>query len=205
MWLKKERPILNTRRVTEMRTSLVGYCRDKLAQIAGEQIAIDVVSVRDDVAINACGGPFSSVIQAVAGSQIVPCAYEDEQGLVYFSLPKGTQSFKIVGRTLRDNSKPFTGEYTVVAAHGSSAPLTTPAAEKSKKETDTSEADQTMPDSESMQSGKSKGQEMEPEMDEGMGGGMNKKPKSDSMEPDSMKELKSKKEKMSGAEMKTDL
>ena len=81
LWLKKERPILNTNRLTLMRSSLVSYCRDKLAQIAGEALRIDAMSVRDNVAINACGGALSFAVQGEDGVRRVSCSYEDDKGI----------------------------------------------------------------------------------------------------------------------------
>jgi hypothetical protein len=121
LWLKKERTGLNQRRLSTMKTSLASYCQDKLKQVAGKPIAFDTVAVRDNVGLNACGGPFSSVVEAIAGNRLVPCAYEDDRGMIYFCLPKGTLSFQIVGRTFPDRSKPFAGEYTVIVAPDSSS------------------------------------------------------------------------------------
>ncbi len=114
LWLKKERPILNTNRLTLMRSSLVSYCRDKLAQIAGEALRIDAMSVRDNVAINACGGALSFAVQGEDSVRRVSCSYEDDKGMLYFCFPKETLIFKIVGRTLADGTKPFGGEFTAV-------------------------------------------------------------------------------------------
>jgi hypothetical protein len=147
LWLKKERSQLNQRRLSTMKTSLVSYCRDKLTQMRGEPIAIDVVSVRDNVGINACGGAFSSVIEAIAGNRLVPCAYEDDQGMIYFCLPKGTLSFQIVGRTFADQSKPFSGEYTVVVTPGPSSAGATAPVEQSSQAPEVSTDVETSPDS----------------------------------------------------------
>ena len=114
LWLKKERPALSMRRANALSANLVSYCRDKLTQIRGGQIVIDAVLVRDGIGFLANGGPLSSVVEAVAGARLLPCAGEDEKGTLYFCLPKETQTFRILGRTFPDGSKPFTGDYTVV-------------------------------------------------------------------------------------------
>ena len=116
LWLKRERPTLNAKRIQILRAALSAYCRDKLTQIAGEPVSINVMSVRNDIGINASGEVLSFVVEAIIGNKQIPCSYEDETGNIYFCVPRGTTSFEIQGRTLADGSKPFAGEYTVTAA-----------------------------------------------------------------------------------------
>lgn len=165
LWLKKERSALDLRRVAALKTRLVLYCRDKLAQFSGETIEVDLVAIRDEVAINASCGPFGSVILAKTGRKEVLCAYEDEQGTIYFCLPKGTQSFQIIGRTFPDKSKPFAGEYNVVVSRDPSPTPATPAVDKSDNEPEKSVEAQSLPDPDSAGDGESKTEEMKPEMD----------------------------------------
>lgn len=155
LWLKKERTALNTSRISVLNSSLAAYCKDKLAQIAGEPVVIDAMSVRDNVAINACGGALSYVVQGVAGNRLVPCAYEDDRGMLYFCLPRETQGFQIPGRTFADGKKLFGGEFTAVvrraqapAESGSKPGSFTGDENKNDGETKTSE-DSMMPDAES--------------------------------------------------------
>ena len=114
LWLKKTRPALNVRRLNLLNKALASYCKDKLAKIRGDEIMIDAVKVRDEIGFNAGGGPLSSVVEAALSDRLVPCAYEDDQGTLYFCLPKETQTFKIQGRTFPDGSKLFAGDYSVV-------------------------------------------------------------------------------------------
>lgn len=116
LWLKRERPALNAKRIQILRAALADYCRDKLTQIAGEPVSINVIAVRNDVGINACGDALSFVVEASTGNKQIPCSYEDDAGNIYFCVPRGTTSFAIHGRNLPDGSKPFAGEYTAVAA-----------------------------------------------------------------------------------------
>lgn len=119
LWLKRERAALNGKRLNLLHTGLAAYCRDKLAQIGGEPLAIDAITVRDNVGINACCDALGFAVQAVTDNQIVPCSYEDSKGALYFCLPKGIQSFQIKGRTMPDQSMLFGGDYKVVIAGGS--------------------------------------------------------------------------------------
>jgi len=114
LWLKRERQSLNSKRMSILHSSVQAYCKDKLAQINGDVIGIDPVTIRDNVGINASGDALSFAVVAVTGSRQIRCAYEDNAGTLYFCLPKATQSFQIVGRTLADNTKPFAGEFTAV-------------------------------------------------------------------------------------------
>lgn len=113
LWLKGERLRLNTLRLTRQKEALASYCRDKLSQSRGERIAIDAVTVRDDVGFTAGGGPLSSTVAAVVGDQLLPAAAEDKDGNLLFCLPAGTTSFRITGRSDRDGKKLFSGEYEV--------------------------------------------------------------------------------------------
>jgi len=146
LWLKRERPALNSKRMSILHSSLQAYCKDKLAQINGDVIGIDAIAVRDNIGINACGGALSFAVIAETGSRQIRCAYEDNAGMLYFCLPKATRTFQIVGRTLPDNAKPFAGEFTAVAEE-----ISRPPAEPGKTEEKSSDVpkDSTMPEPES--------------------------------------------------------
>ncbi len=114
IWLKKERPRLNSVRLEIMQESLQTYCRDKIAQINGGKALMDATAVRDNVGLNATGGVLSFVVHAINGKMAVPCSSEDDKGMIYFCLPGGTLAFQIQGRTLPDKSKPFAGEFSAI-------------------------------------------------------------------------------------------
>jgi hypothetical protein len=140
LWLKKERATINTNRIALLHENLAAYCKDKLAQIGGEKLQIDGLSVRDNVGINASGNALSYVVMAEAANRQIPCSYEDDKGTLYFCLPRETQSFRIRGRTLSDKSKPFAGDFTAVVSGISRPPVGTPESESSeKKDSDSTE------------------------------------------------------------------
>lgn len=147
LWLKKERATINTNRIALLHENLAAYCRDKLAQIGGEKLQIDGLSVRDNVGINASGNALSYVVMAEAANRQIPCSYEDDKGTLYFCLPRETQSFPIRGRTLSDKSKPFAGEFTAIVAGISRPPVGTPESENSQKKKD-SDSTEMVPDGE---------------------------------------------------------
>lgn len=136
LWLKKERAAINTKRIALLHQNLADYCRDKLAQIGGEKLQIDGLKVRDNVGINASGNALSFVLMAEAANRQIPCSYEDDNGTLYFCLPRETQSFPIRGRTLADAWKPFAGEYTAVVSGISRPPVGTEESHSSKKNKD---------------------------------------------------------------------
>jgi len=111
------------------------YAKDKLLKINGEQIAIDAAAVRDKVALNASCRSLSYAIQAVADPTIFRCAAEDEQGQLYFCLPKSVQVFKIEGRTLANSAIGFNGDYNVTVLGETVTIETEPAADDPKSET----------------------------------------------------------------------
>ena len=134
LWRRKEGPNLNRRRLDEFQSAVTQYAKDKLLKINGEQIAIDAVAVRDKVALNASGRSLSYAIHAVADTTIFPCAAEDEQGQLYFCLPKTVQSFKIQGRTLADGTIGFAGDYNVTVSGETVTTESQPAADDPKPE-----------------------------------------------------------------------
>ena len=147
LWLKKERAAINTKRIALLHENLADYCRDKLAQIGGEKLQIDGLSVRDNVGINASGNALSYVVMAEAANRQIPCSYEDDKGTLYFCLPRETPSFPIRGRTLSDKSKPFAGDFTAVVSGISRPPVGAPEADSSKKQKD-SDSTEIAPDGE---------------------------------------------------------
>lgn len=130
LWLKNERSQLNVRRMQLLRKGLTDYCRDKLVQIKGDKIAINALSVRDHVGINATTSALGSVLLSTTGQLQIPCSYEDEKGSVYFCLPAGTLAFQIVGKTSAEGTKLFPGEFTaIVAPDAAPVPQSSDAAE----------------------------------------------------------------------------
>ena len=172
LWLKKERPALSIRRTNALSANLVSYCRDKLTQIRGGQIVIDAVLVRDGIGFHANGGPLSSVVEAVAGARLLPCAGENEKGILYFCLPKETQTFRILGRTFPDGSKLFAGEYTVVV------PGETVTTELPDAKPDGSHADESIPEEKEMTSDSDASREPSKSSSAPSGGSMTDQPKS---------------------------
>jgi len=135
IWRRKEGPHLNRIRLDELHTAVTQYAKDKLLKINGEQIAIDAVAVRDQVALNASCRSLSYAIQAWADSTIFPCAAEDELGQLYFCLPKTVQVFKIQGRTFANGTLGFNGDYNVTVSGETVTTESKPAVDDPKPET----------------------------------------------------------------------
>ena len=135
IWRRKEGPHLDRIRLDELHVAVTQYAKDKLLKINGEQIAIDAAAVRDKVALNASCRSLSYAIQAVADPTIFRCAAEDEQGQLYFCLPKSVQVFKIEGRTLANSAIGFNGDYNVTVSGETVTIETEPAADDPKSET----------------------------------------------------------------------
>ena len=151
IWRRKEGPHLNRLRLDELQVAVTQYVKDKLLKVNGEQIAIDAAAVRDRVALNASRRALGYAIQAVADTSLFPCAAEDEQGQLYFCLPKTVQRFKIQGRTLANGTIGFAGDYNVTVSGDTVTTESKPATDDAKPET-------SMPGNESEMSGE------EPEM-----------------------------------------
>lgn len=114
LWLRKERNNLNMARVGELQTAVRKYCSDKLAQMDGQKAPLDAIAIRDDVALNAGGGPLSFVTQAVIGKRAIRVAAESEQGQLLVCVPKGTLAFELTGRSGKDGRTLFGGRYNVI-------------------------------------------------------------------------------------------
>jgi hypothetical protein len=113
IWRRKEGPQWNQIRLSELRSAVQRYAKDKLLKINGQQIAIDPAATRDKVGLGAACSSLGYVIRAVADAASYPCAAEDEFGSLYFCLPKAVHSFSIQGRTLANGMSGFNGDYTV--------------------------------------------------------------------------------------------
>ncbi len=134
IWRRKEGPHLNRLRLDELQAAVTQYAKDKLLKVNGEQIAIDAAAVRDRVALNASCRPLSYAIQAIADATIFPCAAEDEQGQLYFCLPKSVKTFKIQGRTFSNGTLGFNGDYNVMVSGETVTTESKPAADNTKPE-----------------------------------------------------------------------
>ncbi|MBC7967787.1 MAG: hypothetical protein H7Z17_17890 [Fuerstia sp.] len=135
IWRRKEGPHLNRLRLDELQAAITKYAKDKLLKINGEHIAVDAVAVRDKIALNASCHALGYAIHAVADATLFPCAAEDEQGQLYFCLPKTVQRFKIQGRTLANGTVGFAGDYNVTISGEIVTTESKPAADDTKPET----------------------------------------------------------------------
>jgi hypothetical protein len=145
LWLRKERNTLNMARVAEMQTAVKKYCTEKLAQLGGDKVTLDAISIRDDIALNAGSGPLSFATQAVIGKRIVRCAAESEQGQLLVCVPKGTLAFELTGRNGKDGRLLFPGRYNVIV--NPAAPKPSASDSKETEEGDSSEGETKKPGS----------------------------------------------------------
>ena len=113
LWLRQNRQTLTALRRKEMLAALQQYCSDKIAQTAGEQIVINAVQVRDEVAMNAAVNVLGYAVLGTAGNNSRRPVQEDTQGTLYFCVPRGATSMTINGRTSPTTGLLFAGSYTV--------------------------------------------------------------------------------------------
>lgn len=139
LWLRKERNNLNMARVAELQAAVRKYCSDKLAQLDGQKTPLDAISIRDDVALNAGGGPLSFVTQALIGKRAIRVAAESEQGQLLVCVPKGTLAFELTGRSGKDGRTLFAGRYNVIV--NPAAPKTPASEADDAKESESSEGE----------------------------------------------------------------
>ncbi len=71
----------------------------------------DLASFRDRLGLTTLVGGLGYHLQAICGSEIYRCVYENER-YIYFLLPHGTKKFEIQGRELKGSSLMFPGHYT---------------------------------------------------------------------------------------------
>lgn len=146
IWLRKERNNLNMARVGELQAAVRKYCSDKLAQLEGQKAPLDAIAIRDDVALNAGGGPLSFVTQALIGKRAIRVAAESEQGQLLVCVPKGTLAFELTGRSGKDGRTLFGGRYNVIV--NPAAPKAPASDADAKEAKDGENADGDMKDSE---------------------------------------------------------
>lgn len=112
-------------RMAELKPAAKKFCRQyAAAQIDGRAVE-GIGDFRDSVGLNTMVGGLGFVVEAriekqVSGRRAVigrRCVAE-QNGNLYFLLPRGTKKFQLTGRTLADGSVPFPGEFTVAVGPG---------------------------------------------------------------------------------------
>jgi hypothetical protein len=140
IWLKQQRVRLGEQRRTEMNATLSAWCRDKLRQINGEQIAVDAATARDNGVLNATVDSLGYAVQARAGKRLVRAAAEDDAGWIYFCVPGDTETLIVEGRSHGNSGLLFPGRYEVTLEPPAAAGA--PAGPAEKSEPDSATGDQ---------------------------------------------------------------
>ncbi len=177
LWLRKNQPVLGTMRVSELQKNAAEYCSDKIRKKQGESVMIDAASYRDAIGLNGRVSGLGFLVEAVTQGRAIRCASEDEQGRLYFALPRGLTSFQIRGRTLPDGVRHFPGKYTVQVVPQKQP--STPAPDAKTEPNSDSKADTDSDSKAAIDSNKEDEADMEMEKDTG----------TDKMSPENMQEL----------------
>ena len=129
-WIRDNQISINKQRLRQVVKTGKEFCSDKVLKADGTPVVMDAARYRDAFGIAAHVSAFGYVIEAVTANNRSLCAHEDGNGILYFSLPEGTQSFRLRGRSLGNSNPLFPGEY-VVKVEGSASTTTPPAADES--------------------------------------------------------------------------
>ena len=122
----------------ELRTEATGFIRNwQEAQSAGMELG-NLSAYRDVVGTNALLGGLGYHSEAIVEGTAYPCVHEDNDGALYFVVPRGTEVFFIRARSFEGRESVLTGpyEFTVRVDRGTSAsqpepPTDSPATEDS--------------------------------------------------------------------------
>jgi hypothetical protein len=104
----------------------------------------DLLGFRDGLGLNALTGSLGFHLAAEHAGKKYRCVYEDDQGRVYFLLPRNVRTFRLRGRELPDGRTPFPGDYTVNVVE-TEAP---PEKDARLQEADVTDEDEETPDPE---------------------------------------------------------
>jgi hypothetical protein len=73
----------------------------------------DLSDYRDSLGLNATVGRVGYNMAAIVAEKIYRCVYEDDEGRLFFLLPRKTRQFELVGRKLKNGQIIFPGHYDV--------------------------------------------------------------------------------------------
>lgn len=112
-WYDSNRDDLDAPRRKNFTASLKDFFTDWDVAIRNQSGVEDPLKYRDDVALTACVSGLGYHVQAMVGSTPFRCVFEDD-GNLYFLIPRTHEKFKINGRPLRkDGPSLFPGEYEI--------------------------------------------------------------------------------------------
>ncbi len=113
IWLRRNTSELAALRASELKAGMASFSSEMRRVTAGESIVLDAQNYRNSVGLNSSVGVLGYILEATIASRVSRCAFEDQDGRLYFLFPQGTQSFQLRGRTLANGTIPFPGEYEV--------------------------------------------------------------------------------------------
>jgi len=119
-WYDENLDKLSAPRTAWLETSLKTFFEAWDVAIRNQSSIEDFQSYRNSVGINSAVGALGYHVSAVVGTSTrYPCIYEDE-GAIYFLLPRDTKQFRVVGARVDDRPSSFPGEFEVVVKQGKS-------------------------------------------------------------------------------------
>ena len=139
-WYDENLDTLSAPRAAWLESSLKKFFEEWDVAIRNQSSIEDFQSYRDSVGINSAVGALGYHVSAVVGTSTrYPCVYEDD-GAIYFLLPRDTTQFRVVGARVDDRASSFPGEFEVIVKKGKSKPA------PEKAEPDTTEEPSEMPE-----------------------------------------------------------
>lgn len=111
-WYTDNDDLLETARSKSVRKALKDFFNDWDVAIRNQQGVEDILLYRDSVGLASSVNGLGFNVCAKLDQQLYPCVYEDD-GFLYFLLPRSTKSFKVVGARMNGKKSYFPGEYNV--------------------------------------------------------------------------------------------
>jgi hypothetical protein len=121
-WYDENLDKLSAPRTAWLEKSLKTFFEEWDVAIRNQSSIEDFQSYRNSVGLNSAVGALGYHVSAVVGTSTrYPCVYEDE-GAIYFLLPRDTKTFRVIGARVDDRQSLFPGEFEVTVKRGKKKP-----------------------------------------------------------------------------------
>jgi hypothetical protein len=118
---------LNAARDAEMAEAAARFIADWQNATNDGMMLGNTLEFRDSLGLNSLRGGLGYHSAALVGNKYYPCVHEDEEGRLYFAVPRGTTSFVVTERLLEGQDSVFPGEYRFDITVVDPAPVSEPA------------------------------------------------------------------------------
>lgn len=112
-YIKQHGTELDQPRYAELQSQLKAFYTDWYHFLQEGGPMPDLINYRNMIGLNSLLGGLGYHMEANVNNRIHPCVHEDNDGGLYFLVPKGTLQFEIQGREVGNGWRTFPGKYHV--------------------------------------------------------------------------------------------